>query len=146
MLAPNLNPVRLDVAPGDLRVIEQYAAPECTPNLIAFCRRKSIGLQHVQNPREEGIILGELRFDELKPRLHLNRRQDIRLFKGKRLPCVLAAPEYPIELAPLLKVFRADVAGCGDTISGSALELVVPAHFVKRIRPGAVLIRLFQIE
>ena len=130
MLAADLNTVRLDVAPSDLRVIEQYAAPECTPNSIAFSWRKSIALQHVQNPREEGIILGELRFDELKPRLHLNRCQNVRLFKGKRLPCVLAAPEYPIELAPLLKVFRADVAGCGDTVAGCALELVVAANFV----------------
>ena len=61
MLAPDLNTVRLDVAPGDLQVIEQYAAAECPPSPVAFCRRKPIALQHIQNPCEEGIILGDQR-------------------------------------------------------------------------------------
>lgn len=95
MLAPDLNPVSLDIAPGDLRVIEQYAAPECPPNSIAFSRRKSIPLQHVQNPREEGIILRDLRFDEAEPWLHLGRRQDVGLLECKCLPGVLAAPKDP---------------------------------------------------
>jgi hypothetical protein len=95
---------------------------------------------------EEGIILGNLRFDEAEPWLHLNRRQNERLFKRERFPGVLAAPEDPMETAPLLEVFWADVASRGNSVPGCALQFVVAAHFVKRIWAGAVLIRLFQIE
>ena len=146
MLTSDLNAVPLDVAPGDLRIIEQHTTPECTPNPITFGLRKSIRLQDVQSPGEKRIVLGNLGFDNLEPRLHLSGRQHVRLFKDERLPGVLAAPKDPVQLAPLLEVFRADVASSGNTISRSALELVVAAHFVKRIRPGPVLVGLFQIE
>ena len=146
MVPADLNPVRLDVAPGDFRVVQQHPAPECTPNPIAFCWREPIGLQYGQSPYEEGIILGNLCFDEAEPWLHLSGGQDVRLFERERFPRVLAPPKNPVELAPLLEVFRADVASRGNTISGSALELVVTPHFIKRIRPGAILICLCQIE
>jgi hypothetical protein len=51
-----------------------------------------------------------------------------------------------MEPAPLLKVFRADVASRGNSVAGCAFQFVVAAHFVKRVRPGAILIGLFQIE
>ncbi len=146
MPVPDLNAVLLDVGPANFRIIQQHTAPECTPNPITFSLCKSIGLQYVESPAEKRIILGDLGFDELEPGLHLRGGQDIRAFKIEALPGVLAAPKDPVQLAPLLEVFRADVAGCGYPVSGRAFQLKVAAHLIKSIRPGAVLVGLFQIE
>jgi hypothetical protein len=51
-----------------------------------------------------------------------------------------------METTPLLEVFRADVASRRNSVAGSAFQFVVAAVFVTRIRAGAILIRLFQIE
>ena len=146
MPVPDLNAVCLDVAPGDLRVVQQHTPSKCAANPITFSLCKSIGLQYVQSPDEKRIILGDLGFDGSEPRLHLRGGQDIRASKLECLPGVLPAPNDPVQLAPLLEVFLADVAGCGHPISGCTLQFVVPADLVKRIRPGAVLISRFQLK
>jgi hypothetical protein len=146
VLTSDLNTVRLDVAPRNLWVVQLYAASECSADPIAFGRRESIGQQHVQRPCEEGIILRDLRFDYLEPRFHLDGRQDVRLFERERSSGILAAPENPVELAPLLEVFRADVASRGNTVAGCTFQFVVAAVFVKRVWSGPVLVGLFQIE
>ena len=146
MICGNLDAVCANVAPGDLRVIEQYAPPQSSLYPIRFFGRKSVRVEYLQGKVKQSIIFGNLRFDHPKPWFQLDWAQEVRLFELECTSLIIAASENPVSFTPLLQMLVADVACRGDPIPSRALEFEIAPGFIDGIRPNAIVVGRLQFK
>src|SRR5882724_5111230 len=146
MIAFNPYTVSLNIAPWNLRVVQQHTASERPLNTVTFLRGEIILFEHPEDARKQCVIASDLCFHDAEPWFHLHRSQKVYLLEVKRPALVVATAKDPIQSAPLRQMIHADIASTRYSVTGCTLEFVVATLLVHGIWPSAIVIRLLELK